>query len=95
MYKVPVYSPTAKDIEHFVSTIRLLKDKGVWGMPVPQLFYLVDKEVKTLYLKPPYAWMKSPTAMLYHHHNQFTLAAIGWKISPEIDWEADPVREKT
>jgi hypothetical protein len=84
------YTPTEKDLAYFRNLIATTRPGGIWGSPGFGTVYRIGHATKTFHLAPPDSWRHTPMTMLAHHHNAAILAALGWKIEPEIDWKKDP-----
>lgn len=85
MSAIADYEPTKEDVNFFLNTASLLRDGGVWGIPMSEMTYRVNKQTKTLVLVSP-AWDATPMTMLTHHHNDYICRRVGWQIEPKIDW---------
>lgn len=79
------YQPTEEDLDFFRNLIRVMKDGGTWAVPYSGAIYQVDKTNEVLRLKLP-TWDTTPMMIHCHHRADYCMRALGWKITPEVNW---------
>jgi hypothetical protein len=85
------YQPSQDDIEWTHNLVRIITDGGTWAWPSALLIYSFDKPNKTARLVNVEATHPlDPMQRVAHSRFQKNLAAIGWKLVPEVNRADQP-----